>query len=71
MAYYNPTVWKSGGTRPPCPPPNSAHAPIYTVAFTAIHIIDLITTDTSTTDSTNRYLGYFGKGGNFVKQLVL
>ena len=24
MAYYNPT-WKSGGTRPPCSPPNCAH----------------------------------------------
>jgi len=26
VAYYIPTVWKSGGTRPPCPPPNCAHA---------------------------------------------
>ena len=25
MAYYIPTVWKSGGTSPPCPPPNCAH----------------------------------------------
>jgi len=25
MAYYIPNVWKSGGTRPPCPPPNYAH----------------------------------------------
>jgi len=25
MAYYILTVWKSGGTRPPCPPPNCAH----------------------------------------------
>jgi len=26
IAYYVPPVWKSGGTRPPCPPPNCAHA---------------------------------------------
>jgi len=26
MAYYIPTVRKSGGTRPPCPPPNCARA---------------------------------------------
>ena len=26
MSYYIPTVWKSGGTRPPCLPPNCAHA---------------------------------------------
>jgi len=26
MAYYIPTVWKSGGTRPPCLPPNCAYA---------------------------------------------
>jgi len=26
MAYYIPTVWKSGETRPPCLPPNCAHA---------------------------------------------
>jgi len=26
MAYYIPIVWKSGGTRPPCPPPNCSHA---------------------------------------------
>jgi len=25
MAYYIPTVWKSGGSRPPCPPPNCTH----------------------------------------------
>jgi len=25
MAYYIPTVGKSGGTCPPCPPPNCAH----------------------------------------------
>jgi len=25
MAYYISTVWKSEGTRPPCPPPNCAH----------------------------------------------
>ena len=25
MAYYITTVWKSGGTRPPCPPPNCVH----------------------------------------------
>ena len=25
MAYYIPTVGKSGGTRPLCPPPNCAH----------------------------------------------
>jgi len=25
MAYYVPPVQKSGGTRPPCPPPNCAH----------------------------------------------
>jgi len=25
MIYYIPTVWKSGGTRSPCPPPNCAH----------------------------------------------
>jgi len=25
-AYYVPLVWKSGETRPPCPPPNCAHA---------------------------------------------
>jgi len=24
--YYIPTVWKIGGTRPPCPPPNCGHA---------------------------------------------
>ena len=26
MAYYVPTVWKSGGTRPPCFPPNCTYA---------------------------------------------
>jgi len=26
IAYYVPPVWKSGGTCPPCPPPNCAHA---------------------------------------------
>jgi len=26
MAYYIPTVRKSGGTRSPCPPPNCAHS---------------------------------------------
>jgi len=26
MPYYIPTVRKSGGARPPCPPPNCAHA---------------------------------------------
>jgi len=26
MACYIPTVWKSGGTRRPCPPPTCAHA---------------------------------------------
>jgi len=25
MTYYVPPVWKIGGTRPPCPPPNCAH----------------------------------------------
>ena len=25
MAYYIPTVWISGETRSPCPPPNYAH----------------------------------------------
>jgi len=25
IAYYVPSVWKSGGTRPPCPPPNCVH----------------------------------------------
>jgi len=29
MTYYIPTVWKSGGTHPPCPPPNCAHGQIY------------------------------------------
>jgi len=27
MAYYIPATWKSGGTRPPCSPPNCAHVP--------------------------------------------
>jgi len=26
MVYYIPTVWKSGGTRSPCPLPNCANA---------------------------------------------
>jgi len=26
IAYYIPTVWKTGGTHPLCPPPNCAHA---------------------------------------------
>jgi len=26
MAYYIPTVWKSGGTRAPYPPPHCDHA---------------------------------------------
>jgi len=26
MAYHISTVWKSGGSRPPCSPPNCAHA---------------------------------------------
>ena len=30
-AYYIPTVWKSGGTRPPCPPPYCAHAGSYEI----------------------------------------
>jgi len=25
VAYYISTVWKTGGMRPPCPPPNCAH----------------------------------------------
>jgi len=25
IANYIPSIWKSGGTRPPCPPPNCAH----------------------------------------------
>jgi len=25
MAYYVLPAWKSGGTRPPCPPPNCLH----------------------------------------------
>ena len=29
-AYYVPPGWKSGGTRPPCPPPNFAHDLNYT-----------------------------------------
>ena len=27
IAYYIHPIWKSGGTRPPCPQPNCAHAP--------------------------------------------
>ena len=36
MAYYVPPVSKSGGTRPPCPPPNSAHGRTAHNKFTAV-----------------------------------
>jgi len=34
MAYYIPTVWKSGETRLPCPPPNCAHGWSYLTTLT-------------------------------------
>jgi len=32
-----PPVWKSGGTRPPCPPPNCAHAPATNSVWRGCH----------------------------------